>query len=70
MGGLDAFHVATEEGGCGEEDVDLMECDEFGEAFGFERAGVGDEVDAFDDGVPEGDGAAEGVEEGEAAEDG
>ena len=47
-----------------------MEGDEFREAFGFEGAGVGDEIDALDDGEPEGDGAAEGVEEWEAAEDG
>ena len=47
-----------------------MERDEFGEALGFERAGVGDEVHAFDDREPEGDGAAEGMEKRQAAEDG
>ncbi len=67
--GFDAAHVAAEEGGGGEEEVNLVLRDEFGEAFGFHGAGVGDQVDALDDGEPEGDGAAEGVEEGEAAED-
>ena len=47
-----------------------MEGDEFGEAFGFQRAGVGDEVDALDDREPEGDGAAERVEQRQAAENG
>lgn len=47
-----------------------MDGDELCDAFGFEGAGVCDEVDALDDGVPECDGAAEGVEEWEAAEDG
>lgn len=67
---IDALHVAAQEGGGGEEDVDLVEGDEFCEALCLEGGGVGDEVDAFYDGVPEGDGAAEGVEEGEAAEEG
>jgi hypothetical protein len=39
-----------------------MERNEFCETFGIERGRVGDEVDALDDGVPKGDGAAEGVE--------
>ena len=59
LGGIDALHVAAQEGGGGEEDVDLMEGDELGEALGFQRTGVGDEVDALDDRIPEGDGAAE-----------
>ncbi len=70
LGGIDPLHVAAQEGGRGEEEADLMEGDEFREAFGFQRAGVGDQVDAFDDGIPEGDGAAERVEKRETAKDG
>ncbi len=35
--GFDAAHVSAEEGGGGEEEVDLVVLDEFGQAFGFER---------------------------------
>jgi hypothetical protein len=66
---IGALEVSAEEGGGGEEDGDVKLFDEVGEFNDFERGGVSDEVDAFDDGVPEGDGAAEGMEEGEAAED-
>lgn len=60
--GLDAAHVSAKKGGGGEEEVDLVFLDEFGEAFGFEGGGISDEVEAFDDGIPEGNGVSEGVE--------
>jgi hypothetical protein len=67
---IDATEVTPEEGGGGDEEGDAIFFDEFSEAFGVERGGVGDELDAFDDGIPKGDGAAEAVEKWEAAEDG
>ncbi len=70
LGGIDAFHVAAQEGGRGEQHVDLMEGDELGQALRFQRGGVGDEVDALDDREPQRDGAAERVEQRQAAEDG
>ncbi len=67
---IDAPEVTAEEGGGGDEEGDAVFLDEFSEAFGVERGGVGDELDAFDDGIPKSHGAAEAVEEGKAAEDG
>jgi hypothetical protein len=66
---IDAPEVTAEEGGGSDEEGDAVFFDEFSEAFGVERGGVGDELDAFDDGIPKGHGAAEAVEEGKAAED-
>ncbi len=67
--GIDALHVATQESWRGEEDVDLMEGDEFGQALGFKRARIGHQVHALDDGEPKRDRAAEGVEKRQASED-
>ena len=47
-----------------------MQRDELGQAFRFQRTGVGDEIDPLDDRKPQRDGAAERVEQRQAAEDG
>ena len=46
-----------------------MERDQLGEPLGFQRAGIGDEVDALDDRKPKRHGTAEGMEQRQAAED-
>ena len=67
--GFDASEIASQESGGGEEEGNLVIVNELGESFGFQGGRVGHEVEPLDDRIPEGGGAAKGVEEGEAPKD-
>lgn len=70
LGRLSLAEVAAEKRGCRDEDGDVVLLDELDVPGGIERIWKGDQPDPFNKRVPEGDGAAKGVEEGKASENG
>ena len=66
---FDALQETTQEGGGAEHEGDLMGLHQFRQLGDFQGARVSDERVALDDRKPQGHGATERVEEGQAAED-